>query len=224
MSAVRRLFAAASTLVLLLLAFAMFGGRDFLRSLSGFPLWAVIALVALFALNLLLVSFRLWRILYHFGMALPPGAALRASVAGQAGALFVMSLFGQVLGRQLILQRFGVTPAVIASLTGYERAVLAVVGGGICLAGAVLLLGGAAVSDFVNRISLVEVMLAAGGGLALSLWLGRSRFEASLAARGLTSAAIVKVLEVVAITVAAQLLVLCAFAVAVQVVHQYLGL
>ena len=84
------------SLVFLLLAFAIFGGRDFLHSMSDFPLWAVIALVALFGLNLLLVSFRLWRILDHFGMALPPGAALRASVAGQAGALFVMSLFGQV--------------------------------------------------------------------------------------------------------------------------------
>ncbi|HEY6074424.1 MAG TPA: hypothetical protein VIV15_13810, partial [Anaerolineales bacterium] len=125
----RRLATLVLSVVLLLLAFGIFGGKDFLYSLREFPLWAVVAILGLFALNLLLVSFRLWRILDHFGMALPPGVALKASIAGQAGSLFVISLFGQVVGRQMILQRFGVTPAVIASLTGYERIVLAVVGG-----------------------------------------------------------------------------------------------
>ncbi len=210
---IRRLATLVLSVVLLLLAFGIFGGKDFLHSLGDFPLWAVVAILGLFSLNLLLVSFRLWRILDHFGMALPPGVALRASIAGQAGSLFVISLFGQVVGRQMILQRFGVTPAVIASLTGYERAVLAVVGGGTCLAGAILLLGRAAVSDFVNQISLIEVMIAAGGGLALSFWLGRSHFEARLVAKGLSWAAALKVLEVVAITLAGQLLVLSAFVV-----------
>jgi len=212
---VRKLAVVGTSLAFLLLAFGIFGGKDFLRSMGDFPLWAVVALLVLFGLNLLLVSFRLWRILGHFGMALPPGVALRASIAGQAGSLFVISLFGQVVGRQLILQRFGVTPAVIASLTGYERAVLAVVGGGTCLAGAILLLGRAAVSDFVNQISLIEVMIATAGGLALSFWLGRSHFEAKLAAKGLSLAAAFKVLEVVAITLAGQLLVLSAFVVGV---------
>ena len=210
---IRRLATLVLSVVLLLLALGIFGGKDFLHSLGEFPLWAVVAIPGLFALNLLLVSFRLWRILDHFGMALPPGVALRASIAGQAGSLFVISLFGQVVGRQMILQRFGVTAAVIASLTGYERAVLAVVGGGTCLAGAILLLGRAAVSDFVNQISLIEVMIAAGGGLALSFWLGRSHFEARLAAKGLSLAAVFKVLEVVAISLAGQLLVLSAFVV-----------
>jgi uncharacterized membrane protein YbhN (UPF0104 family) len=201
------------SVVLLVLAFGIFGGKDFLHSLREFPIWAVVAILGLFGLNLLLVSFRLWRILDHFGIALPPGVALRASIAGQAGSLFVISLFGQVVGRQMILQRFGATSAVIASLTGYERAVLAVVGGGTCLAGAILLLGRATVADFVNRNSLIEVMIAAGAGLALSFWLGRSHFEARLVAKGLSSAAALKVLEVVAITLASQLLVLSALVV-----------
>jgi uncharacterized membrane protein YbhN (UPF0104 family) len=215
----RRLAAMVLSVALLLLAFGIFGDKDFVRSLKEFPFWAVLLILILFALNLLLVSFRLSRILDHLGIPLPPGAALRASIAGQTGSLFVISLFGQVVGRQMVLQRFGLASSVVASVTGYERACLAFTGGMTCLLGAMHLLGRATVFDFVNRISLVEVIIAAGGGLALSLWLGRSRFEVNLGAEGWSARTAINVLEVIAITLAGQFLVISAFVVGVIAVQ-----
>jgi len=73
-----------------------------------------------------------------------------ANISGHTAGLFVMSLFGQVLGRQAVLRRYGVRPVVIASLSAYERALLAVISGAMCVLGVVFLPGPSVVADFFS--------------------------------------------------------------------------
>ena len=63
----------------------------------------------------------------------------------------------------------------------------------------------------LDRLSLSGIMLAAGGGLILSLWLGRSKFEAHLISRTLSWPQFTNVLEISFITLVGRMLVLAAF-------------
>ena len=201
---------------LLIVAFFIGGTDNVLRDLGRFPLWVVLGTIGLFGINLAVVSFRLGRVLSHFGMALPFRIVSKASVSGYVAGLFFISLFGQVAGRHLVLKRFGVPSVFIATLTAYERFVLLIISGGLCLIGAIVIMESLTVIDFLAGISLPEIFLTAGAGLILSLWLGRSRFEAHLISRTLSWASIVNVLEVGAITLIGQLLVFASFMIAVM--------
>ncbi len=70
------------------------------NGLLRFPLDSLCIVFALLFGNLRIVSLRLWRILSHFGHAVPWPVACRATVAGHLAGLFFMSLSGQVVGRQ----------------------------------------------------------------------------------------------------------------------------
>lgn len=80
------------------------------------------------------------------------------------------------------MQNYGVPSMVNASLAAYERTLLALVSGALGVVGGFYLLGGSVIAGFFQRISLIEIeiAIAALGGGALSLWLGRSRFETKL--------------------------------------------
>lgn len=197
--------------VLLLTALWFTSTREVLRDLERFPSWAVAGVLGLFALNLIVVSFRLAKVLSQFGMELPVGVVARASVSGYLAGLFLVSIFGQVVGRHLVLRQSGVTSILIASVTAYERFVLLLVSGVLCLIGSALLVDRSKISDFLAVTSLLEIIPAAAGALAVSLWLGRSRFEAKLISRVRSRANIAHVLEISVITLIAQLLILMAF-------------
>lgn len=192
-------------------AFWVVGPTDTLRDLLRFPLWSIIGIIGIFALNLFVVSGRLGRILQHFGVPLSFGAVLRANISGHLAGLFVLSIFGQVIGRHLALRKFGVSAVLVATLTAYERVVLVLVGGGLCLGGAVLLINQSTVFDFLRSFSLFEILLTAGGGVVLSLLLGRSKFEKQLLLRMVSQTNIVNLLEISVITLLGQMLVLASF-------------
>ena len=177
---IRRLAAVFISLFLMALVFWLSGVENVLQRLAGFPLWALGSILALLLANLFVVSFRFWRVLAHFGIALPWKVASRACVAGHVAGLVVISLFGQVMGRQAVMQSHGVPSMVNASLAAYERTLLALVSGALGVMGGFYLLGGSVIAGFFQRISLIEIAIAALGGGALSLWLGRSRFETKL--------------------------------------------
>ena len=141
------------SVLLIALVFWSSGVGDVLRGLAGFPPWAVASMLALLLANLFLVSFRFWRVLAHFGIALQWGIALRASIAGSVAGLVVIPLLGQVMGRQAVLQSFGVQPVVNASLAAYERALLALISGVLGTLGGFYLLGQPAVAGFFEQIA-----------------------------------------------------------------------
>lgn len=208
---IRRLFAVFVSIFLIAFVFWLSGVENVLRRLASFPPWALAGILALLLANLFLVSFRFWRVLAHFGIDLPWKVASRACVAGHIAGLVVISLFGQVLGRQAVMQKFGVQPLVNASLAAYERTLLALVSGSLGVLGGFYLLGNAMIAGFFQRISLIEVVIAALGGGALSLWLGRSRFEAKLSRQMFSWANFARVMSIAGLTLAGQLLILGCF-------------
>ena len=217
---IRRLSVVFVSILLLALVFWSSGIESVLRGLAGFPSWAVASILALLSVNLLLVSFRFWQVLAHFGIALPWNIALRASIAGNVAGLIVIPLFGQIMGRQSVLNSCGVQPVVNASLASYERTLLALLSGSLGALGGLYLLGQPAIAGFFQQIALGEIVLAACGAVALSLWLGRSRFETKLSKRLLSRANLARVMLIAGLTLAGQLLMLGCFVVGILAVSQ----
>ena len=207
----RHLVSVAVSLCLLGFIVWMAGFKDVVTELAGFPLWAVGGMLLLLSANLLMVSYRFWRVLAHFGIVLPWRIALQANVAGNVAGFFVISLVGHVMGRHMILKRFGVTPTVNASLAAYERALLVLVSGGLGTLGGMYLLGQSAVTGFLQQIALPEIGVAVCGGVILSVWLGRSKFERKFSRQVFSSANLLRLTTIVGLTLAGQLLMLGAF-------------
>ena len=196
----RRIYLSLISLTLLVLAVWLSGSGDVFARLTDFPVWATASILLLFLINLFVVSFRFWRVLAHFGIALPWKVASRASISGHVAGLFMISLFGQVMGRQAVLRNFGVQPVVMSALAAYERAILAIVSAILCGFAAIYLLEHQAVAEFMERISLGEVFLVAVGSGLLSFWLGSSHFEAKFATQALSWCNLKRIAEVTGIT------------------------
>lgn len=210
MSILRTLMVAI-TVTLMILAVWIAGTENVIASLIAFPLWAIGGLLALLFANLFLVSFRFWRILAHYGINLPWNVASRASISGHLAALFVISLFGQVMGRQAVLRNFGVRPVVISGLAAYERVAMMLVSGVLCILGSFYLLGQSAVVGFVGHIPFTEILIACIGAVGLSLWLGRSHFESKLFEQCMSWRNVARISEIAGVTLITQLLMLSCY-------------
>lgn len=200
------------------------GPSNVLRPLQDISGWTLVGIFLLLVANLFVVSLRLWRVHNHFGIALPWAVAYRACLSGQVAGLMVISLFGQTLGRQSVLRGQGISPTFSASLVAYERGIMTVLGGALCVLGAAWLLGWTKVSGLSSRLSLGEVMLAVIGGAALSLLLGRSRFETRLIARLRLRRAASRLLEISGITLISSFLMFSVFVLAIHAVQPQVGL
>lgn len=172
---------------------------------------AVALMVALLAINLSLISLRLWVLLRQFGWTVSGHATLRATIAGQLAGLLVIQLIGQVLGRHAVLQSYGVPPAGTAAATLYERVILFAVAAAVALPGALHLFGRAAVAELLAGLPLTEVVPAAAVGLTLSAWATAGRRER----QGLTwlvrHTRAAGVSAIAGLTLAGQALVIAAF-------------
>ena len=209
-----RIAAVLTTLVLFVAAFWFADIASVMQDLQQFPLWAVAIILFVLILNLGVVSFRLARILDHFGVQLPFVMSLKASLSGHLAGLFIMSIFGQTVGRHIVLKKFGVSSVITATLTAYERFVLVLIGGGLCLTGAFFLIDQAEVINFLNKLPIWQIAILSTSGLVLSLWFGRSQFEERFVSRLRLKKNILNFLEVGIITIIAQGLVLASFVLA----------
>lgn len=195
-----------------------------LLRVAAFPVWAVVGIILLLVGNLFLVSFRFWRVLAHFGVEVPWAVASRASIAGHAAGLLVISLFGQVAGRQAVLSNYGIPAIINSSLSAYERALLAFSSGTLCVLGAVFLLGQPVVMHFFSSIALIEIFSAWILAIALAFFIGRTGFEVDAAGRLWSKQNARRVLEVLCITAIGQVLVLCCFAIGIHALVPDVGL
>ncbi len=202
------------SVLLLSTGFWIAGTDKVLHDLKQFPAWVVVGVLTAFALNLAVVSFRLGRLLKYFGVTVPHGIATKASLQGHFASLFLISLFGQVAGRQAVLRRYGTPSVFVASLTAIERAVLFVVSGGFCFLGSARLLDVSKVAAFFDKISFTQMFLATALCLLASLWFCRSGFETQLLTGMRSKQSIGRFFEITAITFVTQVLVLGAFVIA----------
>jgi uncharacterized membrane protein YbhN (UPF0104 family) len=160
----RRLLAFLFSIFLIAFVLWMSGAENVWRRLISFSPWALSGILLLLVANLFLVSFRFWRVRAHFGINVPWKVASHACVAGHAAGLVVISLFGQVMGRQFVLQQSGVQPVVDATLAAYERVLLASVSGVLGVLGGGFLLSCAVIADFFRHLPIAEVIVICGGG------------------------------------------------------------
>lgn len=187
------------------------GFQALAHHLTHFPPDRLGLILVMLVANLWLVAFRFWRVLAHFGINLPWALAFRANLAGLAAGQVMISLYGQVAGRQTILRELGVSPVVNASLAAYERALLAVISGTLAFLGSVYLLGHHWTSQFLHQIPVMEIGLLATISLAISHWLGASEFEQQLSRRMLTRKNTLRVGWIALLTMVGQLLILGSF-------------
>jgi uncharacterized membrane protein YbhN (UPF0104 family) len=200
--------------LLLCIGLWLSGLEKALEAFGRFPGWTITAVLATFALNLVVVSFRLERLLIHLGIPLSFPIAFKTCLQGQIGALFLVSLFGQIMGRHLALRQHGVPSATVAMLTVIERFAMLFVCSGLCLTGALWLLDASRISAFLGQTSFPLILATAFFAMLTSLWAGKSKFEARIFTQISRWRNIGNFLEINAITLLSQFLVLGAFVLA----------
>jgi hypothetical protein len=176
------------------------------------------AVLALMAVNLVAVIFRLHRVLAHFGCAVPWAVTVRASVSGFVSSLFAFNLFGSILGRQLVLRRHNVPAPALVVASGYERFVMALVGLAAAAAGFVAVFGSHTVAEALARTPLVQAAIVVPLALALSFAMAGARHEAALLRKLLSGPALARFGSVAAISFGANLLVFAAYVAALDAV------
>jgi len=179
--------------------------------LMRFPAWTLVGVLLALMINLVLVSLRLGQLLTFFGVSVPFSVAAKASLQGHFASLFFISLFGQVVGRQTVLTRYGTKPISISALTAIERAILFAVSAAMSLLGAIWIFDERVVGGFLETTSLAQMFCVVLLALAASLWFGRTTLEKTLFFGFGSRRNFLQVAGVVAITFLAQSCVLSAF-------------
>lgn len=206
-------------LALMFLALWMSGVQEIASRLVRFPEFSLICILLLMFANLWLVAFRFWRIVLQFSYRVPFSVVSRATFAGYFAGLYVISILGQVIGRQAILREAGIPPAVNSVMAGYERSLLLVVSGIMALLGATYLFGLHLVGEFFNRIPLFEISAIIALSLTVSLKLGGVGLEMRILKGVLTARNLLRVLLICALAAAGQLLILTSFVVAILAIQ-----
>lgn len=211
----KKVVSLAVSLALIVFVLTEIDFADILVRYRELSVQAVLLVFLALAGNLLVVSWRLHRILTHFGTLLPFWTAFRANVSGLVASLVMISLVGSVLGRQMVLRHAGVGAPVVAAISGYERILLTIVGGALFLAGALALIGAAGLSAMLADLPVVPMTLALvlAGGFTIAL--SRSPFELDLLRRLRARRNVYRMTEIVGITLAGQALVLSTYVVAI---------
>lgn len=209
------LAAAGLSIFLLLVTFWVVDPQHVWRDMEQFPLWSIALIIMILLMNLGVVIARLSRMLHHFGISLPSGVAFKATVSGHFAGLFIISIFGQVVGRFLVLRRYGLSSVVLATLAAYERFILVLITGSLSFVSALFLIGRGDVYDFLGHISLLEVAIVSVSGLVLSLLLGAARYEINLLHKLRSLVNLTRFLEISLFTLFSQALVLLSYMAAI---------
>lgn len=171
-------------------------------------------ILATLCLNLLLVSLRFQRLMRHFGVEVNYYVAVRANIAGAIASLYLLQILGGLLGRHHILKQFGAAASVTAIVTYYERIIVAVIAGGLCLLGLFLLDHSSLTRSALASLPKLEFWLTLTIATAASLMFARTHFEQVVRKRLLKLKIFVRILETSGLTLSGQLLNLTAFVIA----------
>lgn len=200
------------SLILFLIALQLSGAKNAFYEMQKFPINTLLLILTLSAANFVVVSFRLSRLLSNFGVGIRFRDCLTANVYGYLGGFFIISLFGQFLGRQTILQRYGVPPVLGGTLMIYEKIAIFIVSVSACILG-VEELGGifdipkfiadARIGAMVSSVCLGGLLFAGIGGLNL---------KKIPVAEGIMQTNLLAFLELMLTTILSQILTISLFA------------
>jgi uncharacterized membrane protein YbhN (UPF0104 family) len=139
-----------------------------------------------------------------FRSRLPFFVAFHASLSGLIASLFLINVVGSVLGRQVVLRAMGVSAALSTFVSGYERLILALIGGLLPLWGGMFLAGGHLLDDLFKRLPpMIVALILVGVGVLQS---SRSSFEKDMLQRLRNPQRIMEVSEIVGISALSQLI------------------
>ncbi len=142
---------------------------------------AIFALVYLvLGLNLLTISFRLYRLLWHFGSPVTFKTAFKANANGLVAGLLLINIVGSILGRHMVLRRAGIDPALVALSSGYERIIIAIVSAALASIGAIYLYGPQAIEGYLHSQPVGFIVLAGIVAAFMVVATARSSFERKL--------------------------------------------
>jgi glycosyltransferase involved in cell wall biosynthesis len=188
------------------------------ETLTEFSASTIASVIVLLALNIAIVSIRLWRLLAHFGARVDYLTSFRANVAGLMSSLVMIALAGAILGRQIILRRAGVGVSSVGLISTYERIVVAAVGAGLCALGGTILFGARAVEGVFVELPIWQIALALIIAIGFAVFVSTSGYELRLV-RGLVGRrGVARVLEIAGFTLLGQALSLCGYAVALHAI------
>jgi uncharacterized membrane protein YbhN (UPF0104 family) len=199
---------------LFLLALMAASPSGLLANLRQFSLNAAAVVLGLASLNVLAVAFRFWRMLSHCGVGIPWRPALRACLAGNLASLAFIPLLAQVAGRQSILSRYGLSAVATASVSAYERMLLAVVSSSAATLAGIFLIGFSAVGELAEQLALTQVVIVIIAASTIGYALGRTPMESELMHMLTRRNSVLALAETTAITVVGQGLMVVAFAIA----------
>lgn len=163
-------------------------------------------------------TLRFWRMLDHFGVRISWVACLKATVSGQVASLFMIPVFGQVVGRQLLLTQSGLSSESNAALATYERLATTIISSLCALAGAGYLLAPRLIDELIAKIDLPSIVIPLVAGILISCFLGLSDFEKSVFSRLGHLKNIRNFLEIIVISFAGYAAMIVAFLSIFQVV------
>lgn len=198
------------SLVIISIVFFIIDFDEFYDSLESFPLAAIVSVFILFLINSFVVIFRYWRVLRHFGYFVDFASVVKASVSGNIASLLMVPLVGQVAGRQMILNKAGVTAAENAAIAAYERFVVGSLSGLLALLGGAFILS-SRIEEYINSLPFLEISLIVVASLVIFLRFLIGVRERLILRRLLSFKSFVNAAEVYLVTVFSSFLVLSCF-------------
>lgn len=207
----KKIVGAVVSLFLLAGLMSYLSPADILSHAQQFPTALLVLVFALMIGNVVVVTFRFWRILSHFDHPLSWLLVFKASAAANIASLLVIPLFGQMAGRQAVLRSAGVSAVENAVIAAYERTVVAAISAAFAMLGALYLLEGV-VRKYLDELPVVEIFSVLLVALFLSLVLGIGRFEIKIGISLFAKINAKRLLEVALISSTSNLLMLTCFA------------
>ena len=174
----------------------------------------ILAVLLLLICNLAVVSFRLSRLLNHFGRAIEFSDAARAGISGLFSSLFIFAPVGAILGRERVLRDRGVQTSMIALITIYERLILAFVGGGLFVIGGIVLFEEGKLWEILDKIPLWQMAIAMMIATFVGFHLSRSKFEMTLIRELVSHRTARRLAEISGITLVGQIFNMSGFVIA----------
>ena len=156
----RMIFPAIISITLIFYCYKILDFQSFISFYKEISFISFFSIISLLCINIIIVTFRLDRLLSHFGYPIDFIETLKASVNGFFSSLFIFSFVGSILGRQFFLHRKKVPLSACTLISTYERIIIFAVSSVLFALGAVSLLDSSVIFNTLNKFPLWQIFCA----------------------------------------------------------------